>query len=119
MPVDPTVVIVFGTLFLSLVVSLIFWLQSVKYKASKGGEAADQSIRVSELEEMIREAVVVATRPLNKQLATLEAEVQMLHAALGDEAEGLLPEGRPAPLLALPEDETGKEMTGAARRRVR
>ena len=124
MPLDPTVAIVFGTLFLSLVLSLLyaFWQQIFKHKTSKRASELDlsRSIRVSELEGLIHKAVAEATLSLDERLATLEAEVQSLQDAVSEETEGLLHEQKKKMLLDLPAEETGEEIVRAwSRKQIR
>jgi len=124
MPLDPTIVIIFGSLFLSLLASLVYavWYQQFKHKHKTGKRTAQhdlpESIRVSELEALIRKATTEATLPLEERLSLLEAEVTSLHDVL--EQEGAIPERRGEPLVELPEDEREEEgARSRPRRRIR
>lgn len=126
MPLDPTIAIVFGTLFLSFLFSLLyaFWYQQFKYKHKtpkrREENASPESIRVSELEALIHKAVAEATLPLEERLATLEADVTSLQDSLGQDLNAILPERRAAPLLAVPDDNPEEEKESyRARRQVR
>ena len=101
---DYDVLIVFGTMFFSLVAVLIYasWYQNFKHKAKKGGDSSN-SMRASELEELIHKAVTEATRSLEKRMAGIEAEVRALQP--GDEAPARLTARRVEPLLGTNEPE--------------
>jgi hypothetical protein len=101
---DYDVLIVFGTMFFSLVAVLVYasWYQKFKHKAKKGSDSSN-SMRASELEELIRNAVTEATRSLEGRMAGLEARVQALQP--GDDAHARLPGRRGEPLLDANEPE--------------
>ena len=101
MGINFTVIAIFGTLFLSLVASLIYayWYQSIKHGTRKGAGDASGSIRVSELEGLIHKAVANATRSLEDRLAGLEVEVRTLHGEMKEDAHRKLPGRSVEPLL--------------------
>ena len=108
MLIDPTIVIVFGSLLIALLSSLgyAYWHQTFKYKTSKRGlEDGASSLKVSELEELIRHAMEEALRPFEKRFAEVEAEIHSLHATISNNPERLTRKNENYPLLQLSEEE--------------
>ncbi len=123
MPFDPTVAIVFGSILLSLILSLGYALvhQALKYKTAqqKNTQGLSRSMTAGELEALVREAAIEAARPLEKRMAALEADIRQLYAALGEEAGKALSEQRsPLPGLMLDDPEAEADYP-PVRRRVR
>lgn len=124
MPVDPDVVIVFGTLLAALIASLLYavWYQTFKMKHKSGRKnvsgGADNSIGVSELEEVVRRATKEATQQLDARLAGLESDVRALLASepgmergARERVGGALPEHRHDSVLEIPPAEPEAEPT--------
>ena len=96
---DPALLIVFGTLFLSLVASLSYavWYQNLKHKRGRALDTAPESVTVSELQGLIRDAVREATTSIEQRLEDLEQRVDRREQAVlppHDDRELLTPERR-------------------------
>ncbi len=120
MPFDPTVAIVFGTLLVALLSSLLYayWYQSTKLKHSKSRKDVSNSLTVSELEAVIKKSVEEATRAFENRLEALESQVQSLQEKVGETAKGLLTEHEEDFSARLPNAEREEEPAMRQRRRV-
>ena len=122
MPFNPEVAIVFGSMLLALFASLLYayWYQSMKHKKSgQGTSSGSESIRLSELEEVMRRAVAEATLPLVKRLETLESEVLSLRLPEGMSARRTRMGQDGDPQLPLPEERSEEDAGVPMRGRVR
>jgi hypothetical protein len=108
LPFDPTVAIVFGTMLVALILTLVYaaWYQSIKHRSGrKKGADPDKSVGVAELEEMMRRTVAEALAPLEDRFDGLEERVRTIQRALPpriESADRVLPapkeEESPTPL---------------------
>lgn len=112
MPVDPHVVIVFGSLLCALALSLGYsmWYQSMKRRDHDRTASSDASnaLGVSELQDLLRQAVREATGPLEQRFDVLERKLNAIASTPDDERPHALPEHRAA--LEADQPETSEAM---------
>lgn len=121
MPLDPTVAFIFATLFLALVASLLYayWYQSLKHRSRHSNGGGSQSLKVSELEDLVRKSVEEATASLDDRLASLQVDMQALKTALEAETGRKQLDSKRETLLDLPDDELADASMSRSRQRTR
>lgn len=88
LPFDPTAAIVFGTMLVALVLSLLYaaWYQSMKLKTKRGSTDLSNSVGLKELESMMRRTLNEALAPIEDRVDAIDDRIRSIQKALGPAA---------------------------------